>query len=110
MKEDNSQKLRAEEPDLEGEPRLRAPSERRYLIIGASVVLLVLLVIIVAVWKWRKSSEATEEAVTPVVSVRVAKAEKQQIAAPISAVGTIFPREQATVAAKVSAQIKHMGI
>ena len=43
-----------------------------------------------------------------VVSVKVAKVEKQTIAAPVSAVGTIFPREQATVAGKISAQIKSM--
>ena len=117
MKQEDSKKLRGEDPDREisaadesdpeGEQRLRS---RRYLIIGTSVVLLVLLVIVVAVWKWRKSSAATEEAATPVVSVRVAKAEKQQIAAQVSAVGTIFPREQATVAAKVSAQIKQMAL
>jgi len=42
--------------------------------------------------------------------VRVAKVEKQAIAAPVSAVGTIIPRDQATVAAKISAQIKTMGL
>ena len=44
------------------------------------------------------------------VSVRVAKVTRETIAAPVSAVGTIFPREQATVAAKISAQIKRMGL
>lgn len=117
MKQDDAKNLRGEEPeretstplqsDPEDEQRLRS---RRYLTIGTSVLLLVLLVIVVAVWKWRKSAAAADEAVAPVVSVRVAKAEKQQIAAQISAVGTIFPREQATVAAKVSAQIKHMAL
>ncbi len=42
--------------------------------------------------------------------MRVAKVEKQAIAAPVSAVGTIVPRDQATVAAKISAQIKTMGL
>jgi HlyD family secretion protein len=120
MKQDDAKKLRGEnpdqrdsadvEPDLEAEARSEAGPEVRYLIIGISALVLVLLVIGVFVWKWRKSSAATEEATTPVVSVRVAKAEKQQIAAQISAVGTIFPREQATVAAKVSAQIKKMSL
>jgi multidrug efflux pump subunit AcrA (membrane-fusion protein) len=45
-----------------------------------------------------------------VVSVKVAKVTKETIAAPVSAVGTIFPREQATVAAKISAQIRSMGL
>jgi len=120
MNQDDSKKLRGEEPDREisrsheadpeVEQSLRLRTERRYLIIGTSVVVLVLLVILVAVLKWRKSSAASEKEAEPVVSVRVAKAEKQQIAAPISAVGTIFPREQATVAAKVSAQIKQMAL
>jgi HlyD family secretion protein len=116
MKQEDQQKSRDEEPgpvlcpNVEGEQPLQARGKRRYLIIGTSVVLLVLLVIVVAVWKWRKSSATAEETATPVVSVRVAKAEKEQIAAQLSAVGIIFPREQATVAAKVSAQIKQMGL
>ena len=44
------------------------------------------------------------------VSVKVAKAEKGNIAAQVVAVGTIWPREQADVAAKVSAQIKKMAL
>jgi len=60
-------------------------------------------------WKWRSSSPP-EAATAVVVSVKVAKVEKETIAAPVSAVGTIFPREQATVAAKISAQIKTMAI
>jgi HlyD family secretion protein len=84
--------------------------QRRYLIIGASVVVLILIVIVIGIWKWKKASSEQEQAVTPVVSVRVAKAAKEEIAAPVSAVGTIFPREQATVAAKISAQIKRMAL
>jgi multidrug efflux pump subunit AcrA (membrane-fusion protein) len=95
---------------LSHDRRTRSREERRNLIIGASVVVLVLVVIVVAVWKWRKSSATPEPTVVPVVSVRVAKAEKQEIAAQISAIGTIFPREQATVAAKISAQIKQMAL
>src|SRR5437899_5690754 len=70
--------------------RTRSRAERRNLIIGASVVVLVLVVIVFAVWKWRKSGTEGEEKTTPVVSVRVAKAEKQAIAAQVAAVGTIF--------------------
>jgi multidrug efflux pump subunit AcrA (membrane-fusion protein) len=87
-----------------------ARDRRRNLIIVASVAIVALLLLFLLIWKWRSSSTAGEEAVVPVVSVRVAKVEKQTIAAPVSAVGTIFPREQATVAAKISAQIRSMGL
>jgi multidrug efflux pump subunit AcrA (membrane-fusion protein) len=108
--EDLSREISAPDDSAPEDERLRARRDRRYLIIGTSAVLLVLLLIVLAVWKWRKSAAGEEAAAPPVVSVRVAKAEKQTIAAPISAVGTIFPREQATVAAKVSAQIKQMAL
>jgi multidrug efflux pump subunit AcrA (membrane-fusion protein) len=88
----------------------RARQRRRNLIIGTAAVVLFVLVVVVVIWQWRKSSVTADESPTPVVSVRVAKAENEEIAAPISAVGTIFPREQATVAAKVSAQIKTMAL
>jgi multidrug efflux pump subunit AcrA (membrane-fusion protein) len=82
----------------------------RYLMIGALVVILILIVLVVATWKWRhSSSEATEEA-TPVVSVKVAKVEKEPIAAEVTAFGTIWPREKADVGAKISAQIKKMAL
>ncbi|MEA2205729.1 MAG: hypothetical protein QOE77_2505 [Blastocatellia bacterium] len=95
--------------DLEPKARARSWQERRYLIIGTAAVLLVFLVLVIILWKFKKADTA-EESVTPIVSVRVAKAEKETIAAPVSAVGTIAPREQATVAAKVSAQIKTMAL
>jgi multidrug efflux pump subunit AcrA (membrane-fusion protein) len=82
---------------------------RRNLIIVASVAVIALFLLVVLIWKWRSSS-TTEEATVVVVSVKVAKVERETIAAPVSAVGTIFPREQATVAAKISAQIKTMGL
>jgi len=116
MKQEDSDRLSHEDLDQE----ISAPDEsrralnrrrkRRDLIIGMLVVVLVLVVIVLAVWKWRKSGTGTEEQTTPVVSVRVAKAEKQAIAAQVAAVGTIFPREQATVGAKISAQIKRMAL
>jgi multidrug efflux pump subunit AcrA (membrane-fusion protein) len=68
-----------------------------------------LLLLLLVIWKWR-SPTTTEEPTAVVVSVKVAKVEKETIAAPVSAVGTIFPRDQATVAAKVSAQIKTMAL
>jgi multidrug efflux pump subunit AcrA (membrane-fusion protein) len=48
--------------------------------------------------------------VTPTVSVKVVKAENGEIAAPVTAVGTIWPREKADVGAKISAQIKTMAL
>jgi multidrug efflux pump subunit AcrA (membrane-fusion protein) len=114
MKQESSNRLSHEDLDQEiSDESLRRVDRRRKrrdLIIGASVVVLVLVVIVLAVWKWRKSGAGTEEKTTPVVSVRVAKAEKQAIAAQVAAVGTIFPREQATVGAKISAQIKQMAL
>ncbi len=86
-----------------------APNRRRKLIIIATIALVGLLLLILVIWKWR-SSTTTEEATAVVVSVKVAKVEKEAISAPVSAVGTIFPREQATVAAKISAQIKTMAL
>lgn len=87
-----------------------ARERRRNLIIVASVAVAALLLLVFLIWKWRSSSATSQQAEVVVVSVRVAKATRETIAAPVSAVGTIFPREQATVAAKISAQIKQMGL
>src|SRR6184192_1585969 len=76
----------------------------------AVVAIVVFAIVILVVWRWRKSKTEAEAEVTPVVSVKVAKAEKGSIAAPVIAVGTIWPRERADVAAKVSAQIKKMAL
>lgn len=87
-----------------------ARERRRNLIIVSAVAVAALLLLVFLIWKWRSSSTAAEETEAVVVSVKVAKVAKETIAAPVSAVGTIFPREQATVAAKISAQIKQMGL
>jgi HlyD family secretion protein len=91
--------------DAEAERRLR----RRHLIIGAAAVLALLLLVIWLLWPSKKPDAATEET-NVVVSVRVAKAERSAIAAEVSALGTIFPREQATVSPKINAQIKQLGL
>src|SRR6266550_2676476 len=83
---------------------------RRNLIIVASVAIVALLLLLLLIWKWRRSSTAADQAEAVVVSVKIAKVTKETMAAPVSAVGTIFPREQATVAAKISAQIRLMGL
>ena len=80
------------------------------ILIIAGVALLLLALTILIIWRYRKSAGEAEEKVTPVVSVKVAKAEKGSIAAEVVAVGTIWPREKADVSAKVSAQIKKMAL
>jgi HlyD family secretion protein len=83
---------------------------RRQILIISSVVVVVLIAFVLAVlfWRWRRAP--AEEETQVVVSVKVAKAERGAIATQISAVGTIWPREKAEVAAKISAQIKTMGL
>jgi HlyD family secretion protein len=92
----------------------RAPSRSRRTAIfaaSATVVLVVLIAIVIVVWRRRNTAgEEPGDEVKPVVAVQVAHAERQPIAAQTSAVGTVFPREQATVSAKISAQIKRMAL
>ncbi len=83
--------------------------QRNLLIISSSLALLVILAIVVVVWR-RKAAASADETTTPVVSVKVAKAEKDAIATQIVAVGTIWPREKSDVGVKISAQIKKMAL
>ncbi len=78
------------------------------LIVGGAIVVLVLVSLIV--WRLRRSATEAETEATPTVSVKVVKADRESIATPISAVGTIWPREKADVGAKISAQIKKMAL
>jgi len=66
--------------------------QRNIIFLSSIVVVLALVLLVVLVWRSRKAAPA-EQPVAPVVSVKVAKVEKQSIAAQVSAVGTIFPRE-----------------
>jgi multidrug efflux pump subunit AcrA (membrane-fusion protein) len=84
--------------------------ERRRRIIIICVLALLVALIIVLIWRIRHTTETTTEEEAVVVSVRVAKAEKQPIAAQVSALGTVYPRDQALVSAKISAQIKQMAL
>ena len=82
--------------------------KRRSLLIIA-ITLLVLAV--VAYWLWPKKKAAEEEKPEAVVvSVQVAKAERGLIEEKASALGTIFPRLQATVGPKISAPITQMAL
>jgi HlyD family secretion protein len=85
------------------------PRQRNLVIVFSSLALLVILLLVVVVWR-RRSASVADETPSPVVSVKVAKAEKDAIAAQIVAVGTIWPREKSDVGAKISAQIKKMAL
>ncbi|PWT81766.1 MAG: hypothetical protein C5B44_03255 [Acidobacteria bacterium] len=89
--------------------RVRRNRDRNVATILA-IVAIGLILIILVVWRWKRSSAEAEQEVTPVVSVKVAKAEKGSIAAQVTAVGTIWPREKADVGAKISAQIRKMSL
>ena len=44
------------------------------------------------------------------MSVRVAKAERESISSEVTALGTVFPLQEATISAKIAAQIKQMAL
>jgi HlyD family secretion protein len=97
----------SEDPNIiDDERRARIVRQRNVVLIVMGLVVLVLAGLIV--WRVRSSKPEAETEVKPTVSVKVAKAEKSTIAAPVTAVGTIWPREKADVGAKISAQIKSM--
>ena len=108
MSEDRN-RLEDDEVDrlLAEQRRARIVRQRNIVLIVASVLVVALLAGVI-IWRVRRTKPEAEAEVTPTVSVKVAKAEKSTIAAPITAVGTIWPREKADVGAKVSAQIKSM--
>ena len=84
--------------------------QRNTILIIAVIALVIFGLTILIIWRWKRSKAESEAEVTPVVSVKVAKAEPGSIAAQIIAVGTIWPREKADVGAKISAQIKKMAL
>ena len=106
----DSNKINDEEVDqlLAEQRRGRIVRQRNIVLIVMGLV--VLLIAVLIIWRVRSSKPEEEAKVTPTVSVKVAKAEKGTIAAPLTAVGTIWPREKADVGAKVSAQIKSMAL
>jgi len=85
------------------------PRQKRILVIASLVALVLIVSLSIIIWRIRRAA-TTDEEVVPVVSVKVAKAEKEPIAAEVTAVGTIWPREKADVGAKISAQIKKMAL
>jgi RND family efflux transporter MFP subunit len=90
--------------------RARIIRQRNLVLVVGAVGLVALTLIILMIWRLRGSANEAETEVTPTVSVKVVKAEKGAIADQVTAVGTIWPRERADVAAKISAQIKKMAL
>ena len=108
---DDPNRIPDEEVDrLLAEQRHARIVRRRNLVLIVGSALVVVLFVTLIVWRLRRSATEAETEVTPTVSVKVVKAERGNIAAPISAVGTIWPREKADVGAKISAQIKQMAL
>src|ERR1051326_2788077 len=108
---DDPNRIPDEEVDrlLSEQRRARIVRQRNIVLIAGSAVVVLLLIALV-IWRLKRSATEGETEGTPTVSVKVVKAEKGNISEPISAVGTIWPREKADVAAKVSAQIKKMAL
>ena len=74
------------------------------------VTVLLALLIALIVWLWPSKKPAAEEEAAVVVSVRVAKAERESIAAEVIALGTITARREATVGSKIAGQLKQMAL
>src|SRR6185503_15415241 len=87
------------------ELQAREPSSwrsRSAWLIGATLFLVVVLLVL---WlSGQRAKSETEEKEAVVVSVRVAKAERGPISAEVSAIGTIVPKEVAAISPKINAQ------
>jgi multidrug efflux pump subunit AcrA (membrane-fusion protein) len=103
----NSLGLFEEKPPTDEQVRRSASRRSRgiWLISGIVFVAVVLLVLWISGQRVKSEEEATEAVV---VSVRVAKVERGAISAEVSAIGTIVPKEVATISPKINAQIKSM--
>jgi multidrug efflux pump subunit AcrA (membrane-fusion protein) len=69
-----------------------------------------LLILIALINAGCHKKEAAENEVQPVVSVKAAKVTRRDIIGAVMAAGAVFPQEQATVSAKVSAPIAKMAL
>jgi HlyD family secretion protein len=90
------------------EERIAAERRRRTIIIAVSATAIVAIIAVILIWRSRQSAAEEKDETAVVVSVHVAKAEREEIAAQQQALGTIFPRDTAQVSPKISAQIKRM--
>lgn len=99
--------------DEPGEMPASVPSSfnSKPFVIAAIIVAAIVLGVLFLYLRSRPAVDAeagTEKKEEPVVSVKVAKAEKDAISSEISAPGTVAPAEQSTVASTISAQIIQM--
>lgn len=107
MVEENLDTLEDIDPPQTEAPVDDEPNPRkRALIVGGTAVAVLLLVALYILWP--RSAAETEEKEDVVVSVKVAKAEKDSIAKEVASVGTVTPVEHSDVAASISAQIRQM--
>jgi HlyD family secretion protein len=102
--------LDAGEEELRLEEARALRRRRRNIIIVSAVSAVALAFVAYLLLRSPQPAADATSQTNVVVSVSVARAERQPIAAESSALGTIFPREQATVAPKINAQIKQMGL
>ena len=79
---------------------------------NAIIAIVMLVLIAIAVFYFFRSRSAANTAAADkeevIVSVKVAKAEKDSISTENTAIGTVAPAEQTTLSASISAQIKQM--
>jgi multidrug efflux pump subunit AcrA (membrane-fusion protein) len=121
MSEENKENLDTAESETIEETEKTSQSEetesedktspRKRFLIVISIVSLALLLIIIYLYSRQTTPTIDVEAdkkEETVVNVKVAKAEKETIAQESSALGTVQPVEQSTVASSISAQIKQM--
>src|SRR4030095_261777 len=80
-------------------------SLRKWLISALIMALLALVI-----YKLAPKTVEEEEPEGATVSVQVARVERETITQESKALGTVFPREQASISVKVSSQIKSMAI
>lgn len=88
--------------------RVVAVYQRHRWPVVAALLILVGLIVFLVLASRKKSTVEAEEPI--VVSVRVAKVERDSIAAEVTALGTIFARKEATVSSKIAGQIKTMAL
>lgn len=101
----------AAESETDDSEAQTSPKKRFFIILG--IVSLALLLIVVYLYSRQTTPAVTVEAdqkEETIVSVKVAKAEKETIAREDSALGTVQPVEQSIVSASISAQIKQMRV
>ncbi|MEP6788461.1 MAG: efflux RND transporter periplasmic adaptor subunit, partial [Acidobacteriota bacterium] len=95
----------------EDEPAEKSSFNSKPIVIAAIVIAALVLGVLFLYLRSRPAVDADDEAQKkeePVVSVKVAKAEKDTISSEISAPASVAPSEQSTVASTISAQIIQM--